>query len=106
VVAEWRNRQRDLASNYELTSDNLYIDGEPLPWFLSIDGPMVEPYGDDNPAHVLWVPILVDGPCPRAGRPDGEPLEATGGPETAQGAPGTPAGVSVDPDGAQRGGER
>lgn len=43
------------------------LDGEPLGYAVAIEGPMVERIEGTDALHILWVPIFMEGPCPRAG---------------------------------------
>lgn len=42
-------------------TNQVYIDGVRIPWWLSTNGPTVERYGDDSPIHVVTLPLLLDG---------------------------------------------
>lgn len=71
------------------------INGEVFPYWVLAAGPMVEQIEGFEDRHILWLPLIADGPVPRIGRPDGEPApeahnrplsdeQAEGGPEDAR----------------------
>jgi hypothetical protein len=70
-----------LAKSYSLDPRRgVLIDGDPLPWYTAAkesDGSplaLIEPH--DDVTHILWLPVLIDGPVPDHGRPDGHEPEA------------------------------
>ena len=45
------------------------IDGQPFPWYIAEDGPRIEP-SNDGATTTLWLPVLIDQPCPQLGAPE------------------------------------
>lgn len=55
--------------------DGLYLNDQPFPYYVLADGPMVEQMpGFEDSLHILWLPLIAEGPAPRMGPPDGEPV--------------------------------
>lgn len=74
----------EYATSYEFSDPTKIptIDGQEFPWYVAIEGPMVEAQPETCGAtHILWIPVLVDGPMPtpRAGRPQGDTVSVVDG---------------------------
>lgn len=57
-----------LAKSFKLTRNAVLIDDEELPFHIAAEGPRIEPL--DVNMTILWLPVLVDMPCPQLGAPD------------------------------------
>lgn len=52
----------------------VFINDQEFPYWILADGPMVAQMpGFEDSLHILWLPLIAEGPAPRMGPPDGEP---------------------------------
>ncbi|KKI16382.1 MULTISPECIES: hypothetical protein [unclassified Leucobacter] len=78
------NETPHLAKSYKISGRYLAIDGVAFPFLIHEDGPRIEP-AFDGMLTTLWVPIIIDKPCPNLGAPEGatpiqiEEIEAPNG---------------------------
>ncbi|KKI20550.1 MULTISPECIES: hypothetical protein [unclassified Leucobacter] len=69
-VREERKDAPKLATTFEQKpGEYLTVDGEKFPWYIHEDGCRIEPIDASGDLTVLWVPILIDTPCPQMGKP-------------------------------------
>lgn len=62
------SEQPRIAKSYEITDREIRVDGELFPYYVHEDGPRIEPAADGM-LTTLWVPILIEQPCPSLGAP-------------------------------------
>lgn len=62
-------RTTPLPTDYEIRNGHVSIDGDPIPYLLAEDGPRIEPEADGL-LTVLWLPIIINKPCPQLGTPE------------------------------------